>query len=205
MVGSDCPGEEYPQLAVSRRAVLSGAAVAATLALPSVALGQVAALQTPVLAIFDHSIPQGHAFARRAAERGIGSVDFTGDMSPLWFNSLLPTLRNRPLVLAGLTDADALFCFEQLAWDVGMRVRLRIDHQSTTRGFRHVASTELPSPALDRAGPGFGANALDAAIDCRAMWGDCPHGNVPAMAQATAPALVTPALVTWVIAPKLSS
>lgn len=188
-------------LPMARRSVLSGGAAAATLmaggapsALASLGRGEGAAR-----AVFDSRVPQALAFGEQAAGRNIAAFGFAGDMSPLWFDTLLPSLRTDRGMLMGLTDAGALFCFERLAWDIGMRVRLRIDHRAGADGFSHAASVDVPNALRDRldgAGPGFGAAAADAALDCRAAWGDCTHVPVPG---AAGPA--GQELVTWVIAP----
>ena len=49
---------------------------------------------------------------------------------------------------------------------------------------------------LEGAGHAFGAPALDVALGCKQLWGDCTHAIVP---KNDAPG--TEALVTWVIAP----
>lgn len=188
-------------LPMGRRSVLSGAAGVAALAAgraPS-ALAGVGAGAGPARAVFDTRVPQALAFAEQAAGRNITTFAFAGDMSRLWFDTVLPLLRADRGMLMGLTDVGALFCFERLAWDIGMRVRLRIDHQVHADGLRHVASAAVPNALrarLDGAGPGFGAAAADAALDCRAAWGDCTHAPVP-----TATGQAGQQLVTWVIAP----
>lgn len=187
---------------VSRRSVLQGAVVASALALPSMTPAWAAALSGSgtMLAAHESANDQGAAFAERAARFGVASFDFTGDMARLWFDELRPRMQAGPAeALIGLTGAGALFCFEQLAWDVGMRVRLRIDHRRGAEGFRHVAGGEVP-PAmlarLDAAKAAFGSSAMEVALGCRAGWADRTHA---ASAAQEAPRADT--LVTWVIAP----
>lgn len=180
----------------SRRGVLSGAVAASGLALaPAVpAWATTAPAPAPLRAVFDRSLPQGLGFAERLRVRGISATSFAGDVSGLWFDVLLPALRKERGPLTGLTGAGALFCVEQLAWDVGMRVRLRVDHVKAGGGFEHVAGGALPPAVLSRlraADAAFGETAADLALECRAAWGNCTH----------APAAGANALVTWVIAP----
>lgn len=183
--------------AVSRRGVLSGAVAASALVLPSAPSAWAAIAPRrggPLRAVFDRAVPQGLAFAERARLQGVASFGFTEDMSRLWLDRLLPALREDRGPMMGLTGAGALFCFEQLAWDVGMRVRLRVDHVRGPGGFEHFAGTNLPSAVLSRlraANAAFGESAADMALDCRPAWGDCTH----------AAAADAEALVTWVIAP----
>jgi len=150
-------------------------------------------------AVFDFGLPQGLAFAERSSSLGLQSFGFAGDMSSLWFDRLLPALQAKPTPFIGLTTPGALFCFEQLAWDVGMRVGLRIDHRKGRDGVEHLASAQLPADVRAQLGKlnwAFGNCAADAAVGSRAVWGDCTHAVVPAT-----DVLGAQALVTWVIAP----
>jgi hypothetical protein len=150
-------------------------------------------------AVFDSGLPQGLAFAERSRSLGLQSFGFAGDMSSLWFDQLLPALRAKPAPLIGLTTPGTLFCFEQLAWDVGMRVGLRIDHREGRDGVEHLASAPLSADVRAQLGEvnrAFGSCAADVAVGSRAVWGDCTHAVVPAT-----DVLGAQALVTWVIAP----
>lgn len=186
---------------VSRRAMIAGAASALAFALPSAksTLGAVLP-QAPLLgALFDHGFSQSRAFAERAGSLGIEPFGFAIDMSRVWFGELLPALRVDPRPIVGLTSARALFCFEQLAWDVGMRVRLRIDHLENRDGFRHFLSEDLPSSVLkafESADGAFGRRALDVVLRCRRTRGNCTHAALPEFQ-----GLRSEPLVTWLIAP----
>jgi hypothetical protein len=150
-------------------------------------------------AVFDSGVPQSLAFAERTRSMGLRSFGFAGDMSSVWFDQLLPALRAKPAPLIGLTTPGALFCFEQLAWEAGMRVGLRIDHREGRDGVEHLASAPLPADVraqLGKLNRAFGSCAADVAIGSRAVWGDCTHAVVP-----TTHGLGASALVTWVIAP----
>lgn len=186
---------------VRRREVLIAAVLAPALALsygPSNAATSGSA--GGVLgAIFDPRFPQSLAFAERAKSLGIRPIGFAGDISTLWFDQLLPALQTSPTPLVGLTSTGALFCFEQLAWNAGMRVRFRIDHREGGDAVQHFESAELPAALRaqlidsDRA---FGERAAEVALSCKAAWGDCTHSIVP-----KSDVFGAPALVTWVIAP----
>lgn len=186
---------------VRRREVLIGAALAPAFAF-SHGLSNAAAsgAASGVLgAIFDPRFLQSLAFAERAKSLGIRPFGFAGDTSSLWFDQLLPVLQARLTPLVGLTSTGALFCFEQLAWDAGMRVRFRVDHREEGNAVRHFESAEIPAvlraPLID-AGRAFGGRAADMALGCKAAWGDCTHSVVPRSG-----VLGATALVTWVIAP----
>jgi hypothetical protein len=150
-------------------------------------------------AVFDRRFPQSLAFAERAKGQGITQAGIAGEISTLWFDEILPALHARPMAVIGLTSIGALFCFEQMAWSIGLRVRLRIDHRKGAGGISHIPSADLPwamRVQLEGAGEAFGGPAVDAALGCRPAWGDCTHAIVPRSA-----ASGTDALVTWVIAP----
>lgn len=185
-----------PRPGLQRRSVMLAAALAPTLAL---SFGPSNAAATEIAtAVFDHRFPQSRAFSQRARSRGVRQVGFSGDVSTLWFEEILPALHERPMPLIGLTSIGALFCFEQLAWSVGLRVRLRIDHREGAHGVRHFPSVDLPSAMhvqLEGAEHAFGGPAVDVVLACRAAWGDCTHAIVP---EASTPG--AEALVTWAIA-----
>jgi hypothetical protein len=150
-------------------------------------------------AMVDHRFSQSLAFAERARSLGIEPYGFAGDISSLWFDRVLPALQGSPKPFVGLTTTGALFCFEQLAWNAGMRVRFRLDHRERDDGLQHFASAQLPAGLHARlvdADRAYGARAADMALGCQAAWSDCTHAVVPAT-----DVMGTQALVTWVIAP----
>lgn len=160
--------------------------------------------RAPVVAaaIYDRRFPQAEAFAQRAQAQAIPSLGFAEDMTRSWFDGVAPRLRDSRTPVIGMTDARALFCFEQLAWDLGMRVRLRIDHLQSEAAFVHVSTNALPAAALarlDAAGGAFGGCAADLALASRPVWGDCTHASSPHEAAAEV------RLVTWAIAPLRSA
>jgi hypothetical protein len=185
---------------VRRREILLAAAMAPALAF---AYGPAqAAAPDPAAgflgAVVDRRFPQGLAFAERAKNMGTRTFGFAGDISSLWFDHLLPALQANTAPFIGLTDPGALFCFEQLAWNAGMRVRFRLDHRESDGAVQHFASADLPSwlraPLAD-ADRAYGARAADVALASHAAWSDCTHAVVPATGFMGAQALVS-----WVIA-----
>jgi hypothetical protein len=189
------------QPTMSRRVMVVGAASAAALAVPFAKSIFSAVLPRPPIlgAVFDSRFPQSRDFAERARSLGIGALGFAVDMSKLWFGELLPALRAASQHIVGLTSSRALFCFERLAWDIGMRVRLRIEHLENGYGFRHSSGGDLPSPLLTMlaaANGAFGRRALDVVLCSHAAWGNCTYATVPQL-----PGFRGEPLVTWVIAP----
>lgn len=187
---------------VTRRTFLSGAAVSsAILGAPAArAVSRAEASPVPGRAIIDRSLPGGEAFAQGAREHGAAVEWFSGDVSLLWLTKLTPMLRARAEPIAGLTHAGALFCLERWAWDLGMRVVMRVDHVPTAGGgWRHEDGARLPAAAaahLQAAGPDFARQAAAVAFAGSSLWGDCTH----AAAARGGDGQPDP-IVSWVIAP----
>ena len=80
-------------------------------------------------AVFDERFPESIAFAAEMARLGVPTHGIKGDMTALWYHELQPLWSKTPVAIAGLTAHGPLFCLERLAWDHGMRVRFRAEHQ----------------------------------------------------------------------------
>lgn len=79
--------------------------------------------------VFDERFPESVAFAAEMQRRGSVIHGITGDMTDLWYHDLHAQWRTNPAPIAGLTAHGPLFCLERLAWDYGMRVVFRAEHQ----------------------------------------------------------------------------
>ena len=122
---------------VSRRKILQGG-IAAT-SLPLVAGFSLAPLQPaearaldhPSLykVLFDNRFAAARAFGRAAGWRGESVHGFDGDVTNVWYNDLYLRWQKGAAAISGFTAHGALFCLEQLAWDVRMRVVYRAEHQ----------------------------------------------------------------------------
>jgi hypothetical protein len=118
---------------VNRRSVIKIGAAAAAGALANlpvpgrhaVATGAYSAFQR---AVFDERFAECRAFAAELHSAGVLTSAIRGDVAGLWYGDLRAHLRESRLPVAGLTDRAALFCLEELARDVGMRVIFRADH-----------------------------------------------------------------------------
>ena len=80
------------------------------------------------LAIFDHRFAAGRQFASSSEARCIDTRPIANDVTSLWYSELYPLWKRQPAAIAGLTTYGALFCLERLAWDHGMRVLHREQH-----------------------------------------------------------------------------
>jgi hypothetical protein len=79
--------------------------------------------------LFDSRFAPARSFGRTAAWRGESVHGFDGDITNVWFHDLHPRWQHGAAAIAGLTAHGALFCLEQLAWDVRMRVVYRAEHR----------------------------------------------------------------------------
>jgi hypothetical protein len=79
-------------------------------------------------AVFDERFAECRAFAAELRTAGVLTSAIRGDVAALWYGDLRAHLRENRSPVAGLTDRAALFCLEELARDVGMRVVVRVDH-----------------------------------------------------------------------------
>lgn len=101
-------------------------------------------------AVFQPRHEASVAFARTLNDRGMGVSEVSGDLGQLWYGELRGQLRRSNTPLAGLTDRATLFCLEELARDVDMKMRFRVDRVVEQGGrIRHEVSGQ-PSwaPAL---------------------------------------------------------
>jgi len=79
-------------------------------------------------AVFDERFAECRGFAAELHSAGVFTSAIRGDVAELWYDDLRAHLSENRLPIAGLTDRAALFCLEELARDVGMRVIFRADH-----------------------------------------------------------------------------
>lgn len=151
--------------------------------------------------IFDERFEESRTFGSVLASRGMRTTALKGDIANLWYDDLRSQLRKSPGPFAGLTDRASLFCLEELARDVGMRVVTRIDHL-----IDHAGRVQH-----DAAGPTSVAEALRP-LDARESFGHLAallvmqrdtqissNPNAQKRSGAAAPIGTIP-LATWVIA-----
>ncbi|HTA46808.1 MAG TPA: hypothetical protein VK789_30400 [Bryobacteraceae bacterium] len=97
-------------------------------------------------AIFDERFAECRAFAAELYNAGVVTSAIRGDVAKLWYHDLRVHLRENRLPVAGMTDRAALFCLEELARDVGMRLIFRADHMIDQNG--HTEHTAAGQPSL---------------------------------------------------------
>ncbi len=158
---------------------------------------------TPLLGVvYDTRFDESVAFARRSAALGLRTHAIAGDMTRLWYDEVYHHWRQRPTALAGLTAHGPMFCFAELARDVGMRVVFRAEHRATADGAIAHAFTgpvSLLSTALDACGTPDGLWTAMADVVAR-----CPSGCTEIASATRVSGTAAPGadpLYTWVIAP----
>lgn len=114
---------------------------------------RIAAASSPELlpiykVIVDARYPESARFGDRAAAFGFATAAIAGDMTRVWYDDIYHEWRSRPIAIAGLTEHGALFCFEQLARDSGLRVVFRASHVAAAPGALSHSLTG-PAPMLD--------------------------------------------------------
>ena len=152
-------------------------------------------------AVFDERFAECRGFAAELHGAGVRASAIRGDVAELWYNDLRLHLREGPLPVAGLTDRTALFCLEELARDVGMRVIFRADHMIDRDG--HAQHAAVGQPSLVAAThslpqePGFGRAiaVLFGQFDISEPW----HTSAQKRTGPFSPKNKT-ALVSWLIA-----
>ncbi len=150
---------------IERRSVLKLGAAGIAGALVSVPIRALGALPADFhgslhRAVFDERFDECLAFAGEMNRRGVITSGIRGDVAQLWYEDLRARLSQRPAPVAGLTDRVALFCLEELARDVGMKVLFRVDHVADKNGqAQHEATGPASVVEATRTlapGPGFG-------------------------------------------------
>jgi hypothetical protein len=163
------------QKMINRRSVLKlgAASIAGPLVnLPIRAFGAMPAGSHGSLyrAVFDERFEECLVFAGEMNHRGVTTSGIRGDVAKLWYEDLRAGLLQRPASIAGLTDRVSLFCLEELARDVGMKVFFRVDHTVYQSGHvQHEAAGPASVVGATRAlaaGSGFGQAMAVLACRC---------------------------------------
>jgi hypothetical protein len=72
--------------------------------------------------IYDERFPEGRVHARLASRQGMWVQAFEADVTDLWLSCLRPHWTAGRGGIAGITNASALFCLEQMAREERYRV-----------------------------------------------------------------------------------
>jgi len=162
-------------------------------------------------AVFDERFAECRAFATELHSAGVFTSAIRGDVADLWYGDLRAHLRENRLPIAGLTDRAALFCLEELARDVGMRVIFRADHivdqidQDQNGHARHTAVGPASLVTVTRnlppeAGFGRAMAGLFSQFDISALHTSGPGDSAAQKRTGPFSPENKTALVSWVIA-----
>jgi len=154
----------------------------------------------PVQAIYDSSYSESLTFANRIQLSDSSVKDIQGDLSQLWYNQLRNQLITNHTPLIGLTSRRDLFCLEELARDVGMKVNFRIDHLIHQNGFveHQLNGSTLMNSSLNNLGNTTGFGNKMAELAELLLNDQSPEISAQKLTGPYAPLNKT-ALVTWVI------
>lgn len=108
-------------------------------------------VQTIYRVISDLRFAPSVAFGLEAERLGSRLTTIQGDITDFWFNELSIRWKEGPIALAGLTAHGPLFCLERFAWDHGLRVVFRAEHQFVGSGAAAHSITG-PSDTVARIG-----------------------------------------------------
>ncbi len=190
---------------VNRRTLLklgTAGMAAVVVQAPAQAFGSSLLGDSPGLAraVFDERFAEAQAFASVFQSRGMPTTGIRGDVAALWYHDLKARLLEQRLPVVGLTDRTALFCLEELARDVGMKVQGRIDHTFDSSGALTHQATGPSAWAVAgrRLGPGQGFGRVMASL----LADPTLHGESLAAQKYTGPfsAADRKQLVSWWIA-----
>jgi len=154
--------------------------------------------------VYDLRFADSVAFARRVESLGVAVQAIEGDMTRFWFDDLHHRWQRGRVAIAGLTAHGPLFCLERLAWDQGMRVVFRAEHNFKTAGcVEHALSgpvAMLRATGNLSAGERWGERIADVVVRCPSGRSEIASAQAStAMNRAIAPD--SESLFSWVIAP----
>jgi hypothetical protein len=152
--------------------------------------------------VFDVRFAESGAIAEHVKRLGTRLSPVADDLMTLWYDDLDLAWREKPMALAGVTLADALFVLETFALDRGMHVVYRGEHGLVENG-RVVHRLAGPAALIERLTPlpADWEGALAKAIT------ECPLGAPQAARAELVSAgrelsLRDAPLYSWIIAPR---
>ena len=152
--------------------------------------------------ISDARFAASSAFGAHAATLGIPHISSKGDITAIWLKHLDPLWREGKAAVMGLTTQDQLFCLERLAWDRGMKVLIRVEHQDSGRGdIAH--KIEAPLLLAERTAQAV-QNEKFWPAELAFLLGSCSTAQLIGSCgkrEVTSKGNLDEQLVTWVIAP----
>lgn len=153
--------------------------------------------------ISDARFAASSAFGAQAATLGVPHLSSKGDITAIWLKHLDPLWREGKASVMGLTTRDQLFCLERLAWDRGMKVLIRVEHQDSGRG--DIAHKIEAPPLLAERTAQVVQNDKIWPTELAILLGSCSTAQLIGSCgnrEVTTKGGLNEQLVTWVIAPE---
>ena len=154
--------------------------------------------------VFDVRFAESYDLGQAVAGTGVQISGFADDLMSLWYDDLDLRWKDAPMAIGGITLPEALFVFETLAMDRGMRLIYRGDHEAVEDG---IASHNLEGPAEMLAGldaslerTGWVAAVSDAVTQCPVSAKE--RTRLEFVTNESGPALRDMPLCSWIIAPR---
>lgn len=157
-------------------------------------------LTLPVYAIYDSAITESLNFASTLNNSNFQTSDIKGDLGKLWYEQLRNQLITERKAIIGLTNRLDLFCLEELARDVGMKVSFRIDHLIHQDGLveHQLNGSPFTDSSLDNLGHDSGFGKVMGELSELFIANQSHEVSIQKLTGPYAPLNKT-ALVTWVI------
>jgi hypothetical protein len=157
--------------------------------------------------VFDERFAIARAFGQQAGLLGASTMGFAaGDITDFWFNELDLRWREAPIAVAGFTQHGPLFVLERLAWDRGLQVIFRTEHQLTHDGqIEHRVTgprqSVVHAATLSEAGEHWSRTMAAVVTQCPAGFSDITKETIVTAGKLTL--LDDEPFYSWVIAPRL--
>ncbi|MEJ0007099.1 MAG: hypothetical protein WDM77_12245 [Steroidobacteraceae bacterium] len=197
---------------INRRVFLEAAAIAA---LPTVAGASQRVDGSPEIvpppgtahaALIDERFAESRRAGANLAAGGIAVHSIPdGDVTQIWLNHVGPAWTQQPVTIVGLTARPALFCLEQFALGLGLRVIFHVEHvvhpegRTEHRLLRGAEAASLSARDLTLAGWLWPARIAEVLAMHPGKPGDARFGPSDAALSPTLPAGAQ-LLNSWIIA-----
>ncbi|MNF76181.1 hypothetical protein D3C85_782580 [compost metagenome] len=152
--------------------------------------------------VSDARFSASNSFGSHAKVLGVPLLVSSGDITKLWLKHLDPLWREGTASVMGLTTQEQLFCLERLAWDRGMKVLLRIEHNAAVEG--RIAHSIVAPPSLIEKTTLAVQNEKFWPTDLAALLTSCTSSQLSGSCfsrQVLSKGILDEQLVTWVITP----
>ncbi|SCZ05983.1 MULTISPECIES: hypothetical protein [unclassified Pseudomonas] len=156
--------------------------------------------------VSDTRFAASNSFGSHAKTLGVPLLVSNGDITKVWLKHLDPIWKQGSAFVMGLTTQEQLFCLERLAWDRGMKVLMRIEHNAVGEG--RIAHSIIAPPRLIEKTTLAVQNEHFWPTDLGVLLSSCSSSLLSGSCfsrQVMSKGCLNEQLVTWVIAPSTRS